>query len=164
MVSYDTIALKDPSLPFILLFVTGKGPLKEFYVERIEQLQLQCVAIRTVWLEPGDYPILLGCADLGVSLHASSSGVDLPMKVVDMFGSHVPVCALGYSCLAEEMVTEGENGVVFHSSEELCDKLVDLLADGWKGLTAMQGYVRRVGYGSWEKEWDTKAKRVILGT
>ena len=57
------------------------------------------ISIVTPWLEADDYPLLLGSADLGVSLHSSSSGVDLPMKVVDMFGAALPVLALDFEAI-----------------------------------------------------------------
>lgn len=37
-------------------------------------MQLQNVEILTPWLKAEDYPLLLGCADIGVSLHTSTSG------------------------------------------------------------------------------------------
>jgi hypothetical protein len=69
------------ALPRLLFVVTGKGPQRAAYVERMRRLDLQRVAFRTAWLEAADYPLLLGSADLGVCLHTSSSGFDLPMKV-----------------------------------------------------------------------------------
>ncbi|KAI9469738.1 MAG: glycosyl transferases group 1-domain-containing protein [Benjaminiella poitrasii] len=85
-----------PTDPRLLFVITGNGPQKKFYQEKIRSMELKKTRIVTAWLEAADYPLLLGSADLGVSLHTSSSGMDLPMKVVDMFGCGLPVCAITF--------------------------------------------------------------------
>jgi beta-1,4-mannosyltransferase len=56
-------------LPHVLMFVTGKGPLLETYMRKARGLQdgedgkegpWQWVRIISTWLEPNDYPLLLG--------------------------------------------------------------------------------------------------------
>lgn len=64
----------SPSLPFVVVVVTGKGPEKAKYVEKMRNSKMSKVAVCTAWLEPEDYPVLLGSADLGVCLHTSTSG------------------------------------------------------------------------------------------
>ncbi|KZP30410.1 glycosyltransferase family 33 protein [Athelia psychrophila] len=119
-------------LPKVLMIVTGKGPLKARYVKEMNALQsggdpwkwVRCI---TLWLEAEDYPTLLGCADLGISLHSSSSALDLPMKVVDMFGCGLPVCALDFACL-HELVKDGTNGLVFTDAAQLAQQIEALLS------------------------------------
>lgn len=116
------------ALPKVLVIITGKGALREPFERAVASREAKGgkwkdVAVRCHFLPAKDYPILLGCADLGVSLHTSSSGRDLPMKVVDMFGCGVPVLAKGFGCI-DELVKHGQNGLVFNTGEELGKQLI----------------------------------------
>lgn len=159
---YDAQATEQH--PNLLVVVTGSGPMKQTYLQQMRQLDLKRVAFRTGWLESEDYPLLLGSADLGVCLHTSSSGLDLPMKVVDMFGAGLPVCAVGYACL-DELVAHGKNGMVFTSPTQLTQQWLQLL-DGFpeKPGRVLQE-LRHVVEGSmairWEDSWRTTVWPVV---
>lgn len=93
---YDSYDLGSLNLPQLICVITGKGPLKAFYQQKVSEKHFKSVKFVFPWLNAEDYPKLLACADIGISLHKSSSDLDLPMKVVDMFGCCLPVCALEY--------------------------------------------------------------------
>ncbi|KAL8283743.1 hypothetical protein RQP46_005538 [Phenoliferia psychrophenolica] len=120
-------AVKAERLPKVLVVITGKGAMKADFEAQVREKEKaggwEHVRVRTAWLAIEDYPKLLGSADLGISLHASTSGADLPMKVVDMFGCGLPVCALDFPCISE-LVQDGVNGRVFRTAEDLADQLV----------------------------------------
>ena len=53
----------------MVLFITGKGPQKEYYKKLIDSKSFNHVKICTPWLEAEDYPRLLGrCTALNVSI------------------------------------------------------------------------------------------------
>lgn len=153
-------------LPPVLAIITGKGPQKQMYLDRISTLmassKLTNVTISTAWLSAEDYATLLACADLGVCLHKSSSGVDLPMKVVDMFGAGLPV--VGYSAYEswEELVKEKVNGMGFVSSGDLARALEQLFGerDG-KTLAVLRGGAVEEGSRRWDEEWDGVAGKLL---
>lgn len=110
------------NLPDLICAITGKGPLKDFYTSIFNLKNWKHVKVKTLWLDNEDYPKILATADLGISLHTSSSGLDLPMKVVDMFGCRLPVCAYNFNCLSE-LVRHNENSLVFANEYELAQQL-----------------------------------------
>ena len=108
----------------LLCIITGKGPLKEAFLEQYRQIEssLSRVSIITPWLEPEDYPLLVKCADIGVCLHTSTSGLDLPMKVLDMFGAGLAVVALDYPAISE-LIKSNENGLLFDEDLSVDDNV-----------------------------------------
>jgi beta-1,4-mannosyltransferase len=164
--SYGSSASSPQNLPPILAIITGKGPQKQMYLDQIASLsessKLRNITISTAWLSAEDYALLLACADLGVCLHKSSSGVDLPMKVVDMFGAGLPV--VGYSDYESwgELVKEGVNGKGIITSRDLTRVLEELFGDNeGKQLAILKKGAVEEGSRRWDEEWDGVAGRLL---
>jgi beta-1,4-mannosyltransferase len=150
----------------IIAIITGKGPQKAYYQSKIQDLQkagkLPNIRILTAWLTMEDYAMLLSCADLGICLHMSSSGVDLPMKVVDMFGSGLPVAAYSAYESFGELVKEGQNGCGFVTASELAVILARVLSDkGANELRILREGAKKEGSLRWDEEWDRTLGRVL---
>ena len=150
----------------VLAIITGKGPQKQAYLEKIKELEdqgrLPGIRITTAWLSTRDYASLLACADLGVSLHKSSSGVDLPMKVVDMFGAGLPVVAYSDFESFGELIKEGQNGCGFKTVDELTEVLRRLLSiNGTKELQRLKRGAMNEGSLRWDEEWDRVVGPII---
>src|SRR4029079_590262 len=110
----------------IVILVTGDGARRTRFERLFAGLPARRVQLRTRWLEPEEYPRVVGSADLRLCLHRSSSGLDIPMKVADLFGAGVPVCALDYGACLAERVRHGDNGLLFATGRPLADVLFDL--------------------------------------
>eukprot|EP00978_Attheya_sp_CCMP212_P049395 scaffold659517_cov59-Attheya_sp.AAC.2 len=162
---------KNEGFPNLLVVVTGKGPQKQYYQEKMatlrQELEAANIAICTLWLEPEDYPRLVACADLGISLHTSTSGLDLPMKVLDLFGCHVPVCAVQFKCL-DELVQHDVNGTTFLTAHQLSHQLYTLLQPlshrtNPTETTTLKRYSNAIrGMQRWREHWHEHAWPFLL--
>lgn len=167
LIAYSDLAITShPHLPEVLVVVTGKGPQKDAFLSRIQDLKaeekLEMVTIETAFLSTSDYAKLLGSADLGVSLHTSSSGVDLPMKVVDMFGAGLPVAGWGDFEAWPELVREGVNGKSFSDAKSLQEVLMQLLGGDEEELTRLKEGAVEEGKLRWDEEWDRVAGTLLF--
>jgi len=161
---YDNSASSSGKWPHILCVVTGKGPLKEYYQQKVLTQNFQSVKVVFPWLASQDYPKMVASADLGICLHKSSSNLDLPMKVVDMFGCSLPVCAFNYDCI-DELVLHEENGLLFKTSEELAQQLMDIFENfpkENKRLNAFRTHLKQnfTKY-RWNECWNENALQVF---
>ncbi len=149
----------------LVILVTGDGARRAEFERRFAGLPARRIQLRARWLEPEDYPRVVGSADLGLCLHRSSSGLDIPMKVADLFGAGVPVCALDYGACLAERVRHGDNGLLFSGAAQLADVLFDLFETFPADQTALdrlRAGARKSARPTWEEGWEREARPVLL--
>jgi len=148
----------------LVMLVTGDGRRRKEFERRFAGLPAHRVQLRTRWLEPEDYPRIVGVADVGLCLHRSSSGVDIPMKVADLFGAGVPVCALDYGACLAERVRHGDNGLLFSTARQLADVLFELFENfpDESQIARLRAGARRSAQPTWEEGWVKEAGPVLM--
>ncbi len=150
----------------LMVLITGRGPVRESFERRLAGLQWRRVIPRTAFLDPADYRDLLRSAHLGFSLHRSTSGVDLPMKIMDFFGARTPACVLDYGPCLGEQIEPGRTALTFRDGAELADRIDELLRgfDGEAGiLTRMQRDIETSYPETWRQAWQREAAPVFRG-
>lgn len=152
--------------PELMILVTGDGQRRAEFERRFAGLAARRIQLRARFLEPEDYPRVVGSADLGLCLHRSSSGLDIPMKIADLFGAGVPVCAIDYGACLAERVRHGDNGLLFSTDRQLADILFDVF-EGFPGdqkvLDRLRAGARKSSRPTWEEGWAREAKPLLLG-
>lgn len=142
----DAIELLPPgALEFHL---TGDGPRRAALEPRIARLRERGAVVHTGFLPESEYWDLLRRASVGLSLHRSSSGLDLAMKVVDLQAVGVPVAALDYGDTLREQVPAA---MCFRDARELAALLAD--PSRWSDAPAPPR--------SWREEWRAVAGPVL---
>jgi beta-1,4-mannosyltransferase len=160
------LAARGPTAdaPDLAVLMTGRGALRAEFERRLERRALRRLAVRTAWLEPADYPVLIGMADAGLCLHQSSSGLDLPMKLADFRGANVPALAFDYSPVLGEVLTPGQQGVLFHEPGALSHLLVALATADLHSVPlfgASRAWLAAHAAERWEDEWAAKARPAL---
>jgi beta-1,4-mannosyltransferase len=151
--------------PQLIILVTGDGRRRVQFERRFAGLPARRLHLRTRWLEPEEYPRVVGSADVGLCLHRSSSGLDIPIKIADLFGAGVPVCALDYGASLAERVRHSDNGLLFSTARQLADVLFDLF-EGYPTdqelLDRLRTGARKLSRPTWEEGWTREARDVLL--
>ena len=152
--------------PQLVILVTGDGRRRAEFERRFAGLPARRVQLRARWLEPGEYPSVVGSADLGLCLHRSTSGLDIPMKVADLFGAGVPVVALDYGACLAERVHHRDNGLLVSNARQLADVLFELFESyphDQAALDRLRRGARRSARPTWEEGWAREAKALLIG-
>jgi beta-1,4-mannosyltransferase len=155
----------DGTAPDIVVMMTGRGEMRGDFEKRLSRRDFKRVAVRAAWLEPGEYPTLIGMADAGLCLHQSSSGLDLPMKLADFRGAGVPVAAFDYGPVLAEVLTPGHEGITFGEPGELAALLIALASADVTAVprfAASRTWLAANPPERWEDHWGTRAKGVLI--
>ena len=161
---YDRAIADAPAPDLLVLVVPGSARSATRGCARMAALRFRRVHLRALWLEAEEYPRVVAAADLGVSVHRSTSGLDLPMKIADLQGAGVPVCALDYGPCLGEMIRHGDNGLLFRSADELAEQLRTLFGLDDDLLARLRAGTARGAGPRWHDVWAERVGPLLRGT
>jgi beta-1,4-mannosyltransferase len=146
----------------LTIIITGKGPGRRSFECEVRTRHFTNISWIFEFFEKyEDYARFLGCCDIGASFHVSSSGLDLPMKGLDMIGAGLPLISVSYRCITE-LVNEGINGVLFRDGEELGNVLRKLIVTKEIDLRKLAEGSVESSKVKWEEIWRCKAEPVLF--
>lgn len=151
--------------PMLAVLLTGRGPLRQTFEARASRRSFKAIIVKAMWLEPADYPVLIGMADLGLCLHQSSSGLDLPMKLADLRGADVPTAVYDYAPVLSEVMTPGQEGITFRDPGDLANILVSVARGSIPADSALarsRAWLAQHPSERWDAQWDAAARRALL--
>jgi beta-1,4-mannosyltransferase len=153
--------LKRPSVGLSII-ITGKGPGRRSFECEVKTRQFANISFMFHFFEKcEDDASFGGCCDAGVSLYVSSSGVELPMKGLDMLGAGLPLLSVTYGCIGE-LVEDKVNELLFRNARDLAEMLRQLFVTKEIKLGELQDKAIAAGATKWEDVWSKSAKHVLV--
>lgn len=134
--------------PRVALIATGRGEGQEAFARAAAAMPEGPISLQCVWVPAGEYPALLALADVGLCLHRSSSGLDLPMKLADFRGAGCRALVLDYGPVLAEIFDGSADGWTFADDAELLAGLRRVA-----GMASSERRVERRPDDTWEAEW-----------
>jgi len=89
------------------------------------------------------------------------------MKICDLRGAGVPVCALNYGPCLREQVQHGENGLLFDDACQLANQLFLLFKDFpliTPTLEKLRNNIARSRPMTWSEGWNEEARPLLLNS
>lgn len=152
-------------VPHARVVLTGRGERRQEVEAKLRAVAWGRIEVETAWFSPEEYHAALAGADLGLSVHASAGGLDVPMKLCELLACGVPVLCLDYGPAVRERIRDGVNGRLFASAAELTALLDELLGTfpHAPSLARLRAGVRAEPLESWESAWPRSVLPVLAG-
>jgi beta-1,4-mannosyltransferase len=149
----DRTLSKGPQTGRLSVLLTGRGEFRGAFETRLARRQFTHVSVRVAEV---DSHAAIERADVGLCLHQSASGLDLPIVLSDLRAAGVPVCAYDYAPVLTEVLTNGREGVRFGEPGELMTLLVSVATRDTSTespLARSRAWLAANPAETWEEHW-----------
>jgi beta-1,4-mannosyltransferase len=156
----DRSLAKGPKPGRLSVLLTGTGELRGAFEARLARRQFTHVVVKVAGV---DAHAAIETADVGLCLHQSASGLDLPIVLSDLRGAGVPACVYDYAPVLTEVLTNGREGVRFGEPGELTALLVAVATNDASDspLARSRAWLAAHPAETWEDQWQRAISPLI---